>query len=241
MSDKHEYEAFIHSQFPALEAADRTRIDKLYRIDEALEYGSRTVFDTLGSSGPSALLQSGIATGIQQAVFNIAAESTFACPAQWLAEAFSDLGRPTWRYQYSLTPSYHGADLSAMFDLGSGSAGISADFRVAFQSILSAFISSGSPVISAKMATGGRTNSSVPLQGDQLFWPEYTRNKPLQLNLNTTGGVETTTVVTDTLSFMVRSGPGVVNAFNVADVRSWEAGRAERCKFWKMAAQRIPY
>lgn len=241
MSDKHEYEAFIYSQFPALEAADRTRIDKLYRIDEALEYENRTVFDTLGSSGPSALLQSGIATGIQQAVFNIAAESTFACPAQWLAEAFSNLGRPTWRYQYSLTPSYHGADLSALFDLGSGSAGISADFRVAFQSMLSAFISSGSPVISAKMATGGRTNSSVPLQGGQLFWPEYTRNKPLQLNLNTTGGIETTTVVTNTLSFMVRSGLGVVNAFNVADVRSWEAGRAERCKFWKMAAQRIPY
>lgn len=56
-----------------------------------------------------------MATGLQQTVFNIFAETTFDCPAQWLAEAFGAF-RQAWKYQYSVTPAYHGADLNAYFN-----------------------------------------------------------------------------------------------------------------------------
>ncbi|KAH7165168.1 Alpha/Beta hydrolase protein [Dactylonectria macrodidyma] len=50
-------------------------------------------FDTLGDRGPTALNQSSYATGIQQAVFNIAGELTFDCLAQWFVKAYTTSSR----------------------------------------------------------------------------------------------------------------------------------------------------
>ncbi|KNG46181.1 acetylcholinesterase precursor [Stemphylium lycopersici] len=55
-------------------------------------------FATTGVSGPSALDQSGLATGQQQRANNIYAELTFVCPSYWMAEAFSGGGRTSYKY-----------------------------------------------------------------------------------------------------------------------------------------------
>ncbi|KXJ90658.1 Alpha/Beta hydrolase protein [Microdochium bolleyi] len=241
VSTKQQYEEFVRLQFPRLTARDRTNLATVYHIDEALAYGNCTIFDTTGDSGPTALVQSSMATGIQQAAFNIAAEATFHCPAQWLADAFDLRHGSVWKYQYSLTPSYHGADLSALFDLGPSTTSIAPSFRRALHSLLSAFVTGNRPAISAKIATGGQHNATAPTAEGQLLWPQYTRRSSVFLNLNTTGGEESPAFVTDTLTFVVRSGPGVVNNFRLADARTWEAGRAARCEFWKSVSERIPY
>ncbi|RYC65474.1 hypothetical protein CHU98_g748 [Xylaria longipes] len=44
------------------------------------------VLNTPSYTGPTALTQSDMATGIQQTVFSIGAETAFDCPAQWIAE-----------------------------------------------------------------------------------------------------------------------------------------------------------
>lgn len=46
---------------------------------------------------------------------NIYAETTFVCPSYWMAEAFSDLPRVSYKYQYSVVPALHGTDVSAYF------------------------------------------------------------------------------------------------------------------------------
>ncbi|KAH7029353.1 Alpha/Beta hydrolase protein [Microdochium trichocladiopsis] len=174
VNNKQQYDDFIRSQYPNLNAADHAHIEGLYRVDDALEYGSRMIFDTTGNSAPSALLQSGMATGIQQTVFNMAAETTFACPAQWLSEALSRHNRSVWRYQYSLTASYHGADLAAIFNLGLGFTSIAPGFRHALQNMLSAFITNDCPTIPADIATGYKENASVPLHMSMAVSEEVT-------------------------------------------------------------------
>ncbi|KAJ1325622.1 acetylcholinesterase [Microdochium nivale] len=241
VASKKQYEDFVRLEFPDLTAHDRVKLATVYNVDGALAYDNHVVFDTIGDRGPSALVQSSIATGIQQAVFNIAAEATFDCPAQWLADAFNIRRRPAWKYQYSLTPSYHGADLSALFERGIGTSNISCSFRKAFHSMLSAFVVGDSPIIPAHVAAGGKHNAIIPTEKGQLLWPRYTQQSPLFMNLNTTGGQETSTVISDTLTLVIRSGPGVVNRFRLADARTWEAGRAARCNFWKSVSARIPY
>lgn len=199
-------------------------------------------FDTLGDEGPTALTQSEVATGIQQTVFNLQAETTFDCPAQWLAEAFaSSSARQAFRYQYSVTPAYHGADLSAYFAVGATVP--DANFRHAFQKIWGNFIMHDSPVISIADATAGLANATVPVStenGTAIEWPAYTLETPWLMDLNTTGGVVTETVVTTNLSYFERTGAGIVNTFRLADALAWEGGRGARCEFWQLVSTRVP-
>ncbi|KAI1813335.1 alpha/beta-hydrolase [Poronia punctata] len=234
-----QYDAFIADMFPLFTEQDISGLYDTYRMaDSVSEEGP--VFDTLGSTGPTALTQSGMATGIQQAVFNMAAETVFDCPAQWIAEAFSTGHRSAWKYQYSVTPSYHGADLSAYFPVGAELP--SADFRHAMQKILGNFIVYNTPVISAADAMGGYENASVPLTGENTLidWPRFSLDKPIQMNLNTTGGEVDLVTVTDKLAYYVRTGAGVVNKFTLADSSSWEGGRGGRCEFWRSVSARVP-
>lgn len=210
----------------------------MYQIHKAEPGDDSVRFDTLGDQGPTALTQSGLATGIQQAVFNIAAESTFDCPAQWLAEAYSDYGRKAWKFQYSVTPSYHGADLSAYFSVGAEIP--DADFRHAFQKMWGSFIINDSPVITVADATVGQANATVPMDGDSIEWPAYSLVAPWQMDLNTTGGEVSLVTVTDDLSYYVRTGEGVVNSFRLVDGWAWEGGRGARCEFWSGVAPRVP-
>lgn len=241
-----DYDAFITSTFPLFTAAEIDQLNAVYRINESLPGDSAARFDTLGvgTGGPTALTQSEMATGIQQSVFNMQAETTFACPAQWLAQAFSgqdSSGRQAWKYQFSVTPAYHGADLSAYFAVDATVP--NADFRHAFQKILGNFVMYNTPVISLDDATAGYANATVPADTDgNLRWPAYVDavDEPWQMDLNTTGGVVTETVVTSNLSYFERTGAGMVNVFRLANASSWEGGRGARCDFWQSVSASVP-
>jgi hypothetical protein len=199
-------------------------------------------FDTLGNTGPTALNQSGMATGLQQTVFDIFAESTFDCPGYWMAEAFSLGSRQAWKYQYSVEPNYHGADLSAYWAVGASVP--NADFRHAFQKIWGNFILHDNPTISVTDATANYTNATVPIASpgaETILWPEYSIFLPQQIDLNTTGGVVDLVTVTDDLSYTVRTGAGIVNKFSLVDAFTWEGGRGTRCAFWRAISPSVPY
>lgn len=43
------------------------------------------------------------------------AEVTFVCPSYWMAEAFSDKNRASYKYQHSIIPAVHGYDIFSYF------------------------------------------------------------------------------------------------------------------------------
>jgi hypothetical protein len=198
-------------------------------------------FDTLGNKGPTALNESELGTGLQQTLFDIYAETSFGCPAAWLSEAFSSSGsKESWKYQYSVTPAYHGADLSAYFAVNATTP--TAGFRHAFQKIWGNFIINNTPVISVRDATANASNATVPVSnnGKDINWPMYTCSEPIQMDLNSTGGTLQQVVVTSNLTYDLRFDPGVVNVFSLVNAYKWEAGRGERCEFWRKVGKLIP-
>lgn len=80
---------------------------------------------------------SAVASGQQQRVSNIYAETTFVCPAYWMAQAYSDPNKQAWKYQYSVVPALHGQDVSGFFGPASEVQG--ADFVMAFMSMSAVF------------------------------------------------------------------------------------------------------
>ncbi|KAI1765357.1 putative carboxylesterase [Hypoxylon sp. FL1150] len=239
VDEKEKFDDFISKFLPLFTAQDITSLSDVYEIN-SLPSDDGLFYDTLGFTGPTALYQSGMATGVQQAVFNIAAETTFHCPAQWLAEAFGTQSRQAWKYQYSVTPSYHGADVAAFFSVGATLP--NADFTKTMQKIWGNFIIHDSPIISVLDATAGHSNATVPIGADgSIEWPKFTADNPVQMNLNTTGGSVSQVSVPPYLEYYVRSGPGIVNNFNLSDLLTWEGGRGQRCDFWRMVAERVPH
>ncbi|KAL7956580.1 Alpha/Beta hydrolase protein [Trichoderma compactum] len=243
VTTKPQLDAFISSTLPLLTTSDILSLNRIYNTATAQPGNNGTRFDTSGDAGPTANTVSGMATGIQQTAFNVAAECIFQCPSQWIAEAFSSptSGRRAWKYQYSLDPAYHGADLGAYF----ASSGFpNPSFQHSFRRIWGSFIVGGSPVISVDDATAGAENATVPVDAEHpemISWPQYSEQKPTFMNLNTTGGEVSLVTVTDELSYRVRHGDGIVNTFRLADAKSWEGGRGERCAFWRAVAPRVPY
>ncbi|KKK25582.1 hypothetical protein AOCH_000074 [Aspergillus ochraceoroseus] len=226
---------YISSTFPRLTEEDKFLLNEIYLTRDSQPSDDGPRFDTLGDCGPTALNQSEMATGLQQTVFNIFAESTFDCSAQWLAEAFSEGPHSAWKYQYSVTPAYHGADLAAYFS------DAVTDFNHAFQKIWGNFIIHNTPVISLADATADKPNATAPIGPHQnLLWPEFTPFSPWQMDLNTTGGYIKQTVVTPNLTYYLREGDGIVNTFRLADAYAWEGGRGDRCSFWRAVSARVP-
>ncbi|KAJ5964880.1 CAZyme family CE10 [Penicillium vulpinum] len=231
---------YIHSAFPSFSPKDYSRLMDIYGVRHSSPENTGPRYDTLGDSGPTALNQSEMATGLQQTVFNIYAESSFDCPAYWLAGAFAG-GRTkeSWQYQYSVTPGYHGSDLSAYFSVGATTP--ARGFMHAFQKIWGNFIINNTPVISITDAKGGADNATVPegVNGD-ISWPKWNSDSPVVMNLNTTGGSTVFVEVTPELTYWVRDGPGVTNEFRLADASKWEGGRGARCEFWRSVGPRVP-
>ena len=234
-----EYNSFISESFPLFTPTDVSLLNATYKINTAQPGDSGVRYDTLGDEGVTALTESEMATGIQQTVFDLSAETVFDCPAQWLAEAFSFGSRQAWKYQYSVTPAYHGADLTAYFAVGATVP--SAGFRHAFQKIWGNFIISNTPVISIEDATANYTNATVPCGTDgNMNWPAFTLLEPWQMDLNTTGGILEEITVTSNLSYFEREGSGIVNTFRLANAYTWEGDRGERCAFWREVSPRVP-
>ncbi|PYI00819.1 carboxylesterase family protein [Aspergillus sclerotiicarbonarius CBS 121057] len=233
------FNKYITSTFPRFTQSDIALLNTIYHTADSQPVDNAPRYDTLGTSGPTAINQSEMATGLQQTVLNIFAETTFDCPAQWLAQAFSHGPRQAWKYQYSVTPAYHGADLSAYF-----SAGVSwpdPGFRKAFQKFWGQFIMADTPVISLRDATANVSNASVPIGANgTIDWPQYTPRRPFQMDLNTTGGYLIHDVVTSNLSYWLREGDGIVNNFRLVNATAWEGGRGARCDFWSAVSERVP-
>ncbi|KAL2866651.1 putative carboxylesterase [Aspergillus lucknowensis] len=261
----------IARTFPAFTAHDIAALNAIYQTQDSSPANNGPRFDTPGDQGPpsTALNQSEMATGLQQTAFNIFAESTFDCPAQWMAEAFSDTcsgsrssgcnrnrnrnRRRAWKYQYSATPAYHGFDLETYFPStnSDADADTNAGFNHAFQKIWGNFIINNTPVIPLSDATANMPNATAPSDSDSnprhpddrnpnLLWPPFTIDEPWQMDLNTTGGKVSLQVVTPDLSFFLREGPGIVNVFRLVDAFSWEEWRGGRCEFWREVAERVP-
>ncbi|GIJ89467.1 hypothetical protein Asppvi_008409 [Aspergillus pseudoviridinutans] len=232
------FNAYISNSFPRLTEKDVTRLNRLYGPADSQQRDDGPRFDTLGTSGPTANNQSEMATGLQQTVFNIFAETTFDCPAQWLAEAFGGASRLAWKYQYSVTPAYHGADLNSYFNMGASWP--CAGFNHAFRKMWGNFIMNNSPVIPLVDAMANNSQAVVPVGlNGHLDWPQFRPTSPWQMDLNTTGGSVSQVVVTPNLSYYVREGDDVVNQFRLADAYTWEGGRGRRCAFWRDVADRI--
>ena len=230
---------YIKTTFPFLTAADISLLLQIYRFDKSNTDLSAPLFDTLGDRGPTALTQSEFATGQKQRAFNLNSEVTFTCPGYWFAEAFSGAGKQSWKYQYSVTSAYHGADLTAYFSINATSP--TPGFIYAFQKIWGNFIMHNSPVIPATEAAGNATNATIPQDpGNNLLWPTYTSGSTLQMNLNTTGGTVKNVPVTPDYSYNLRLGPGVSNDFRLVNADTWEGGRGARCRFWREVAPRVP-
>ncbi|KAK9558231.1 hypothetical protein V6Z88_004530 [Aspergillus fumigatus] len=232
------FDDYISKTFPRLTAKHVTRLNVLYGTADSQANDDGPRFDTLGTSGPTANNQSEIATGLQQTVFNIYGETTFDCPAQWLVEAFGGTSRQAWKYQYSVTPAYHGADLNSYFNMGASWP--NAGFNHAFQKMWGNFIKNDSPVIPLGDATANNSQAVVPVGRDgHLHWPRFRPTSPWQMDLNTTGGSVSEVVVTPNLTYYVREGDDIVNHFRLANAYSWEGGRGLRCAFWRAVADRI--
>ncbi|KAJ5372869.1 CAZyme family CE10 [Penicillium concentricum] len=231
---------YVHSAFPLFSRRDYSRLLDIYEFQDSSPENTGPRYDTLGDRGPTALNQSEMATGLQQTVFNIYAESSFDCPSYWLADAFAGgNAKESWKYQYSITPSYHGADLSAYFSVGTTTP--TRGLIDAFQKIWGNFIINDTPVISITDAKGGADNATVPegVHGD-ISWPKWNSRSPVLMNLNTTGGTTVYVEVTDSLSYWLQEGPGVTNEFSLADASKWEGGRGKRCEFWRSVGPRVP-
>ncbi|KAL5358588.1 Alpha/Beta hydrolase protein [Aspergillus floccosus] len=229
----------ISKTFPELTRRDITRLNLLYGTAESQPNDDGPRFDTIGTSGPTANNQSEIATGLQQTVFNIYGETTFDCPAQWLAESFGFGFRQAWKYQFSVTPGLHGSDLNSYFNMGSSWP--SAGFNHAFHKVWGNFIINNSPVIPLADATANNSQAVVPVgRAGRLDWPQFRPIFPWQMDLNTTGGTVSPVVVTPNLTYYVREGDDVVNHFRLANAYTWEGGRGLRCAFWRTVADRVP-
>ena len=165
--------------------------------------------------------------GWQQAADNLYAETTFVCPAYWIADAYSPSvnqnakGKVAWRYQFSVTDAFNGADVAPLVDnvLTQGTR-MDQTFRRSFQSIWSRFIIRGDPTL--EPVTGRPTGDNVSASTADSWKPWGTAGNYAggdghgysMLNLN----------VTD-------AAPQVAN-WQVVDGITWEGGRAARCALW---------
>ncbi|KAI4133175.1 MAG: hypothetical protein LQ347_002282, partial [Umbilicaria vellea] len=106
---------FLQNTFPLFTNDDIAKVLLYYPSTNASVDINAPDFATTGYTGPTALNESSFATGQQQRAENVYAETTFVCPSYWLAEAFSDNGRTSYKYQYSVPAAQHAYDTYAYF------------------------------------------------------------------------------------------------------------------------------
>ncbi|KAH7117727.1 Alpha/Beta hydrolase protein [Dendryphion nanum] len=229
---------YIDITFPHFSSSDKKQLENEYSYDgdDRDTNPSNPLFETTGTTFPTAVNQSSFATGQQQRLFNVFAEYAFDCPSYWLANAFPQ----AWKYQFSASPAFHGFDLNALWSSGQTTPG--RDFIHAFQKIWGNFIIYDSPVITVADAKGSKQNATVPVgSSNYINWPQWVEYKPTLLSLNTTGGVATLAAPAANLKFYQYTDPGVTNSFKIADGGQWEGGRGNRCTWWRNNAAKVPY
>ncbi|KAI0995973.1 hypothetical protein K3495_g12208 [Podosphaera aphanis] len=243
IQDASDFDAYTRSIFPFENNDTLHSLSQLYSIEPTVP---GPLFSTLGDSGPSALNQSSLAIGQQQRANNLYAEKTFVCPSYWLADAFVDHGKKSWKYQFSVPPAAHGADLNAYLDsntMNFASGTLSSAFRLGVQLLWGKFITSGDPTLSLPIINN-ITNSTVGIPNNNIDhltaaldtnWTTWQHNDMKMLNLNMTGGNETTVIFWKapgiTINVTKYSEPGLKANWSIVDARTWEDGRGRRCEY----------
>ncbi|KAK0747257.1 Alpha/Beta hydrolase protein [Apiosordaria backusii] len=231
--------AWLALEFPNLTSAQLNSILAI-NPNSALSSspGSRFETDGLNTGGFNAINTSPDGVGQKQRGNNIYAEATFACPAYWLADAYSsNPGKSSWLYQFSVPFAYHGADVAAA--LGLSTPNLPNDITLAFRKAWGNFIVGGNPSIANPIANGA-SSTSPSVYHPASNWPVWHQNAPQFVNFNTTGG---TLYNADTLwgtTAPQYSGPGIRNAISVHNANTWEAYRGDRCAFYKNLGPYIP-
>ncbi|TVY26803.1 Lipase [Lachnellula hyalina] len=255
-----DFDVYLQDLFPLMDNETLSKLALIYNIPATIP---GPLFSTLGTSNPTALNQSEFAIGQQQRANNLYAETTFVCPSYWLASAYSSQqtgpAKQSWKYQYSVPPSEHGADLDAYEAIGREALGLgtlSTGFRTAVQKIWGRFIVFNDPTLPAPIVKNIVTLPNGTLTGDNLtaagegFWPTWEGDSNngaasyRMLNLNMTGGHEThiswDSADGVTINVTQYAGPGLSARFDIVDAWSWEGDRGARCEFWADIGELVP-
>ncbi|KAL9012449.1 MAG: hypothetical protein Q9173_002786 [Seirophora scorigena] len=169
--------------------------------------------------GATALNVSTFGTGQQQRADIVFAETTFVCPPYWLAEAFTNNNRVTWKYQYSVILAQHGSDKNGY--IGRASPNQEPDFARAFMTIWGNFITKNDPSIPVDMAAGAGASSPAP-SNSSIISTDALPSQP------------------DVTSITQLTNPGLRNDFTLVNVYTWEGGRGVRCDFWRSVGRIVP-
>ncbi|KAL6720083.1 hypothetical protein ACLMJK_002004 [Lecanora helva] len=228
---------FLRNTFPLFTEDDISRVLLYYPSTNASVSMTTPEFATSGNSTPTALNESTFGSGQQQRADNVYAETTFVCPAYWMAEAFTSNNRVAYKYQYSVIGAQHGSDVTAYFGPPTPNQG--PDFVRAFQTIWGNFITQNDPSISAKIANGENSTATTSPATD---FPTWSLAAPYQLNLNETGGTgfSAMSFAPTAPNITLFREPGLMNAIEVVNAYTWEGGRGTRCDFWRSVASIVP-
>jgi carboxylesterase type B len=227
---------WLTATFPLFSTDDIAKLLLYYPSPNVSVVASDPLFATNGISGPTAINQSAVATGQQQRAFNIYGETTFVCPSYWLAEAYGESGRQSWKYQYSVPLALHAADVGAY--LGPADTTQGPDLTDAFMKIWGNFITQGNPSIAPSIANGNSTSNHSAEAASK--WPPFRVASPFMLNLNETNGEAVNVAVTADANTTEHVGPGLHNDFSLVNAYTWEGGRGFRCDFWRSMGTRVP-
>ncbi|KAI3316587.1 alpha/beta-hydrolase [Xylariaceae sp. AK1471] len=232
--------AFVLTNYPRLSEQNLTSVLELYAVPGN---ASKVYADSDGLTPPFSTTNSNWGIGWQQAANNLYAETTFVCPSYWMADAFGGVeGRSSWKYQYSVPPSSHGADVSPLYQSPqTQGTGIDEVFRTAFQQTWGNFVVKGDPTLSAAQ-TDSTDGGNITAAG-KGNWPQWGGQPETDflLNLNMTGGIPVTTAsnvggaifnLTSYLPSTNSSYPALEAVFNVVPGWSWEDERGKRCQLW---------
>ncbi|KIW19797.1 hypothetical protein PV08_00372 [Exophiala spinifera] len=230
--------SWLQITFPLFTNDDIAKVLLYYPSTNDSTNPSASLYATTGNSNPSAVNQSLIGTGQQQRANNIYAETTFVCPSYWMAEAYTDGGRASYKYQFSVPPALHGSDTSAYF--GPAAKNVGPDLALAFRQIWGNFITSNDPSLSSNVANGASSGNNGA-SNDATDWPPFSIYAPYQINLNETGGTPYSVNITQIGHNITVSGqPGLRNNISLVNAWTWEAGRGYRCDFWRSMAAIVP-
>ncbi|TKA77913.1 hypothetical protein B0A49_04304 [Cryomyces minteri] len=212
--------AWLTLTFPLFTNDDIAKVLLYYPSSNASDDPTAVEYATLGYSGASALNESQVGTGQQQRADNIYAETTFVCPSYWMVEAYTDKGRSSYKYQYSVPVSTHGQDVTGYFGPATPNQG--PDFELAFMTIWGNFITKNNPSISTAIANGASSNNTSATNA-ATNWPPFSIFAPYQINLNETGGVPFSVPSTGGRNVTEFMNPGLRNDFSLVNAYTWEA------------------
>lgn len=130
IKSQQDFVKYLHDNFPKFSTDDVGDVVRIFPSTNDPVNPADPTFATLGTHGPTALNQSAFATGQQQRAYNVYGEFTFSCPTFWLSEAYTRQRKKAYKYQYSVTPAYHYADVPAQFGPFGYMANLSRNFQL---------------------------------------------------------------------------------------------------------------